>query len=68
MSYPRYSIRDVLWLTVLVAVAVGWWIDRRHWAVRCSALEQSNKALDDRYRQAVVGFEDAVRTVREGHH
>jgi hypothetical protein len=24
----RFSIRDVLWLTVVVAMAVGWWIDR----------------------------------------
>ena len=22
----RFSIRDVLWLTVVVALAVGWWI------------------------------------------
>jgi hypothetical protein len=27
----RFSIRDVLWLTVVVALAVGWWIEhRRH--------------------------------------
>ena len=25
----RFSIRDVLWLTVLAAVLVAWWIDRR---------------------------------------
>jgi hypothetical protein len=24
----RFQIRDVLWLTTLVALAVGWWIDR----------------------------------------
>ena len=24
----RFTIRDVLWLTVVVALAVGWWIDR----------------------------------------
>jgi hypothetical protein len=23
----RFSIRDVLWLTVVVALGVGWWID-----------------------------------------
>ena len=27
----RFTIRDVLWLTVVVAVGVGWWIDHsRH--------------------------------------
>ena len=25
----RFSIRDVLWLTVVVGLAVGWWIDHR---------------------------------------
>jgi hypothetical protein len=24
----RFTIRDVLWLTALVALAVGWWLDR----------------------------------------
>jgi hypothetical protein len=25
----RFSIRDVLWLTVVVALAVGWWVDNK---------------------------------------
>ena len=25
----RFTIRDVLWLTVVVALGVGWWADRR---------------------------------------
>jgi hypothetical protein len=25
----RFSIRDVLWLTVVVALAVGWWLNSR---------------------------------------
>jgi len=25
----RFTIRDVLWLMVVVAVSVSWWIDRR---------------------------------------
>jgi hypothetical protein len=25
----RFTIRDVLWLTVVVAVALGWWIEHR---------------------------------------
>jgi hypothetical protein len=27
----RFTIRDVLLMTVIVAVAVGWWIDRRRY-------------------------------------
>ncbi len=25
----RFTIRDLLWLTVVAALAVGWWIDHR---------------------------------------
>jgi len=25
----RFTIRDVLWLTALVGVSVGWWADHR---------------------------------------
>jgi len=25
----RFTIRDVLWLTVVVAMSVGWWIEHR---------------------------------------
>ena len=25
----RFTIRDVLWLTVLVAMGAGWWVDHR---------------------------------------
>jgi hypothetical protein len=25
----RFTIRDVLWLTVVVGMALGWWVDRR---------------------------------------
>ena len=24
----RFSIRDLLWLTLVVAMVVGWWLDR----------------------------------------
>jgi hypothetical protein len=29
-----FSIRDLLWLTVVVSLAVGWWIDRRQQALQ----------------------------------
>ena len=25
----RFSIRDLLWLTLVVALAMGWWLDHR---------------------------------------
>ena len=30
----RFTIRDVLWLTVVVALSIGWWLDHRQLSVR----------------------------------
>ena len=32
----RFTIRDVLWLTVVVALAVAWWVDHRSHASQTS--------------------------------
>jgi hypothetical protein len=26
----RFTIRDLLWLTLVVAMGLGWWLDHRH--------------------------------------
>ena len=28
MRFFRFTLRDLLWLTVVLAMAVGWWTDR----------------------------------------
>jgi hypothetical protein len=28
----RFTIRDLLWLTVVVALGVGWWVDRNRYS------------------------------------
>jgi hypothetical protein len=33
----RFTIRDVLWLTVVVALAVSWWLEHRHYATQTEA-------------------------------
>lgn len=30
----KFTIRDLLWLTVVVALGVGWWVEHRHMAIR----------------------------------
>src|SRR3954454_2676912 len=44
----RFQIRDVLWLTVVVAMGVGWWLEyrrspTRRLEFRATALEQAIK-------------------------
>jgi hypothetical protein len=36
----RFTIRDLLWLTLLVAVLVAWWVDRQAMNRRIEELER----------------------------
>jgi len=47
----RFTIRDLLWLVVVVALAVGWWLER-------------NRLTDDHTQQVVkiVELEKEVRS------
>jgi len=38
----RFTIRDVLWLTVVVAVLAAWWADRSEWHVERAGLQRSH--------------------------
>ena len=33
----RFIIRDLVWLTVVVALALGWWLNHRAWLQKYSA-------------------------------
>jgi hypothetical protein len=37
----RFSIRDLLWLTLLASVAVAWWIDRSRLAAEVEGWRQT---------------------------
>lgn len=41
----HFTIRDVLWLTVFVALAAGWWVDHRWSAEQRLRLEVENVSL-----------------------
>jgi hypothetical protein len=41
----RFTIRDLLWLTLLAAVAVAWWVDRRAMARRIDELEKQSYVI-----------------------
>ena len=38
----RFTIRDLLWLTALVALAAGWWVDHRHQVARVAREKNAN--------------------------
>jgi hypothetical protein len=41
----RFSIRDVLWLTVVVALGVGWWVDHSSLGKRLGEATEDAKTL-----------------------
>jgi hypothetical protein len=41
----RFTIRDVLWLTVVVAMGVGWWLDRSYLASMVDTYDRSFRAM-----------------------
>ena len=58
----KFSIRDLLWLTVVVALALTWWLDRRELQRRCEkeASEAAMAALDREVRMARLQVELAA--------
>jgi hypothetical protein len=49
----RFSIRDILWLTVLAAVTVMWWIDRTKLRIDWLQVKADQQALEVAKREAV---------------
>jgi hypothetical protein len=67
----RFTIRDVLWLMVVVGLVAGWWIDRQQMGskVEESAMEQLNSRMraDDlarRLREVDPNWRDYVERPR----
>ena len=57
----RFTIRDVIWLTVGVALALGWAIDRNRLASRAEALSSKTDALTAERDEARAHGEEAWR-------
>jgi len=39
----KFSIRDLLLVTVIVALTLAWWLDRRAWTRKLSDMEHENQ-------------------------
>ena len=49
----KFSIRDLLWLTVVAAVALAWWVDRGHLQQRY-AKEVERAGIEKMQAEALV--------------
>jgi len=62
----RFSIREMLLVFVIIALALGWWVDHSHWQwvlQRDNGLEQAAKAKVDWSEQRAQGAEKFANQV-----
>jgi hypothetical protein len=48
----RFTIRDVLWLTVVVGLACGWWMEHRQAVFQTFIFTRDERNLTDALRRA----------------
>ena len=44
----RFTIRDLLWLTLVVALGMGWWLDRQRLRDDCQELQMELQRANGR--------------------
>jgi hypothetical protein len=50
----QFSIRDVLWLTVVVALSVGWWIEHRRHVSSAATVKTLEETVADQKAQILI--------------
>ena len=60
----RFTIRDVLWLTVVVALVVGWWLDRARLDSEREAVKAKQRELDAQFLRLVHLTDELHRRVQ----
>ena len=58
----RFTIRDVLWLTVVVGLAVVLWLEHRSVVRECQSLEAERARLEDQRREIQTKFAQLKRS------
>jgi hypothetical protein len=56
----KVSTRDLLLVTVIAALAAGWWVDRRQLATECRGL---NDWIDEREDEWLLKLEEHRREI-----
>lgn len=61
----RFAIRDLLWLTIMVALGVGWWREHRR-AENATAFAAGKSQLEQINAAAVAAWRRDLRQVLPG--
>ena len=60
----RFTTRDVLWLTVVVALAVAWWIDRRAQSSDASNRTKKHQAEVAQLESEIANLNNLIDQIR----
>jgi hypothetical protein len=66
--FMRFTIRDLMWLTVVAAFGVGWWIDRRGFTAltdRVASIEARTASIEARSAATDKALKDASAALKE---
>ncbi len=61
----RFSIREVLWLTLVVALALGWWVDSGRIEKAVGKLERDQHALQEEFQDKMFILNELQRNSGE---
>ena len=62
----RFTIRDVLWLTVVVALAVGWWVDSKRIEKAVTRIELDRRELNDDFQDRMTILDELQKNAAKG--
>jgi hypothetical protein len=58
MAGMKFSIRDVLLLTVIVALALGWWVDNKRIEKAVTKAESEQRLLQADFKDRMTVFDE----------
>lgn len=59
----KFTIRDLFWLTVVVALGVAWWIEHRQAETARNENKSLQEKFDDRQKAMASAFERAIENI-----
>jgi demethoxyubiquinone hydroxylase (CLK1/Coq7/Cat5 family) len=63
----RFTIRDLLWLMVVMALAVGWWTDVKSRRYAVGVYEDYENRINKKYSDEIAGLKRDNEWLRQQH-
>jgi len=62
----RFTIRDVLWLTIMVALAVAWWVDNKRIEKAVTRIEKDRRELNADFKDRMAVLDEVQKNTAKG--